>query len=376
MRVALVTSAYPPHLGGVERHVQRLAQSLAGLRCEVEVLTQAPRGARPSVDQESDGLVVRRWPASGRSETAPVSVGLFQYLRAARGRYDVVHAHNYHSVAPAMSYLSGRRPLVVSTYLHARPASFVARVVHVPYGIVGRRMLRAAASVIALSRSEADMVAQRVPGVRPVVVPSGIDRGRLRAVHAKEKAAPVVLFVGRLTAYKGAARVIEAVPFLGEAQLVVVGSGPEAATLRRLAERPGFSEKVQLTGPVDDDELARWYATADVVISMSSYESFGIVVLEGLAAGTRVVASDIPAHRDMRQFDEYGALRLVPLASSPEEIAKVVLDELAMGRCMPSSTVPSWETVAQLHLELYEAVLRRQLETPHQRARRWVGRCD
>jgi len=374
MKVALVTSAYPPHLGGVEHHVQGLAQSLAGLGCEVEVLTQSPRGAPHSVDQESDGLVVRRWPASGRPQTAPFSVGLFRYLRAARSRYDVVHAHNYHSAAPAMSYLSGCRPLVVSSYLHARPASFVARVLHVPYGIVGRRTLRAASSVIALSSSEADLVAQRVPGVRPVVVPSGVDAGRLRAAQPKEKTAPVVLCVGRLTAYKGAERVLEAVPLLGEARLVVVGGGPEEATLRRLAQRPGFREKVQLTGVVDDDELARWYATADVVISMSSHESFGIVLLEGLAAGTRVVASDIPAHRDMRQFDEHGALHLVPLASSPEAIAKVVLDELKTGRATPSSTVPDWETVAQLHVELYEAVLARQSALSRQRANRGIRR--
>ena len=45
MRVALVTSAYSPHVGGVEHHVQRLAEALAGLRCEVEVLTQVPHGA-------------------------------------------------------------------------------------------------------------------------------------------------------------------------------------------------------------------------------------------------------------------------------------------------------------------------------------------
>ncbi len=360
-----MTSAYPPHVGGVERHAQRLAQNLAGLRCEVEVLTQGPRGDPPSVDQERDGLVVRRWPASLRSESAPVSLGLFDFLRQARGRYDVVHAHNYHSAAPAMSYISGHCPLVVSTYLHARPATLVARAAHVPYGVLGRRMLRAAATVIALSRSEADLVSARVPGVRPVVVPSGIDVGRLRAAKAREKASPLVLFVGRLTGYKGAARVVEALPLFGDANLVVIGSGPEAATLRRLAERRGAQGRVQLLGAVDDDDLARWYATADVVVSLSSYESFGIVVLEGLAVGARVVASDIPAHRDTRQFDEHGALRLVPLASTPEAIAKAIREELAKGRCMPSSAVPSWEAVAQVHLDLYGAVLERQLVSRH-----------
>jgi len=222
----------------------------------------------------------------------------------------------------------------------------------VPYGVVGRRVLRAAASVIALSRSEADMVAERVRAVRPVVIPSGIDVCRLRSAEVKEKASPVVLSVGRLVGYKGVARVVEALPLFGDANLVVIGSGPEAATIRRLADSRGLREKVQLVGAVDDDELARWYATADVVISLSSYESFGMVVLEGLAAGTRVVASDIPAHRDMRQFDEHGALRLVPFASSPQEIARAVRAELAIGRCTPSASVLSWEAVAQLHVSV------------------------
>jgi len=356
MRVALVTSAYSPHVGGVEHHVQRLAEALAGLRCEVEVLTQVPHGALASVDEEREGVVVRRWPVIGPSKTVPVSPGLFEHLRRARGRYDVVHAHNYHSAAPAMSYLARRRPLVLSPYLHARPASIAARVAHVPYGVLGRRMLQEAARVIALSSSEADLVTGRVPRVVPVVIPSGIDADRFRAAAAKEKTLPVVLCVGRLRAYKGAARVVEAFGLLGAARLVVIGTGPEAATILRLVEATGLRENVQLLGAVDDDELACWYATADVVISLSSYESFGLAVLEGLAAGTRVVASDIPAHRDLRQFDEHGALRLVPLESSPEAIAKAVRDELAIGRSVPSSTVPSWETVARLHVDVYEAV--------------------
>jgi len=168
-----------------------------------------------------------------------------------------------------MSYLSGRRPLIVSPHMHARPATFVARAAHVPYGFVGRRLLRAAASVVSLSRSERTSWRSAYPGTSRCH-PTGIDVDWLRAAEAKEKAAPVVLFVGRLMAYKGAARIVEALPLFGEAKLVVIGNGPEAATLRRLAEQAGLREKVQLLGAVDDDELARWYATADVLVSLSS----------------------------------------------------------------------------------------------------------
>ncbi len=361
MRVALVTSAYPPHIGGVERHSQHLARCLAGLGCEVEVLTQGRSVESASAVQEREGLIVRRFPVTFGSKTAPVALGLFKYLRQTQGRYEIIHAHNYHSAAPAMSFLSGCHPLVVSTYLHARPATVAARAAHVPYGVLGRRLLRSAAAVIALSRSEADLVADRVPGVHPVVIPSGIDVSRLRAAEAKEKTGPVVMFVGRLTAYKGAVRVLEALPYFGGARLVMIGSGPDAAILQRLADGSGSRQTVQLLGAVEDEELASWYATADVVVSFSAYESFGIAVLEGLAAGSRVVASDIPAHRDLRQFDEHGALHLVPLASSPEEIGKAVCAGLAIGRCLPSTMVPRWEAIGQDHLQLYERALELRL---------------
>lgn len=360
MRVALVTSSYSPHVGGVERHVQNLAQNLVHLGCEVEVLTQAGHGSPASVEEAAGGFLVRRWPDDGWSEASRVSFGLLKYLRSERGRYEVVHAHNYHSAAPAISYLAGCRPLIVSTCLHARPASNLARVGHVPYGILGHRILRGAAAVIALSQSEAGLVRERMPGVHPVVIPSGIDASHVVAIPPMDKDCPVVLCVGRLMAYKRVASVVEVLPLLGDVRLVVAGRGPEAARLERLADKCGVRGKLRLLGKISDQELALWYATADVLVSLSSDESFGIVVLEGLAAGIRVVASDIPAHRDMRQFDEHAALRLVPLCSQREEIAKVILDGLTVGRCPPSSRVPRWSAVAQRHVDVYESVARGQ----------------
>lgn len=226
-----------------------------------------------------------------------------------------------------------------------------------PYSLLGRRTLRAAAKVVALSKSEAELVAARVPGVQPEVIPSGIDVRWLREAKRVEGETQVVLVVGRLARYKGAARVVEALPLCGEAELVVIGSGPEAPLLEKLAERLRIRAKVRFLGTVDDSELASWYATAGVVVSLSSYESFGLAVLEGLAAGARVIATDIPAHQDIRQYDEFGALCLVPHGASPAEIAAAVRSELLKGRSEPSRMVPSWESVAQWHVDLYERLV-------------------
>ena len=70
-----------------------------------------------------------------------------------------------------------------------------------------------------------------------------------------------------------------------------------------------------------------------------------------------MVASDISAHRYTRQFDEFGALHLVPLAASPAELDEAIREELVKGRSEPSGTVPSWESVAQCHFDLYESLM-------------------
>ena len=77
-----------------------------------------------------------------------------------------------------------------------------------------------------------------------------------REARAKDSALPVVLVVGRLTRYKGAARVVDALPLCGETRLVVIGSGPEASAIDGLAERLGVRAKRCLLGTVDDVELA------------------------------------------------------------------------------------------------------------------------
>ena len=81
--------------------------------------------------------------------------------------------------------------------------------------------------------------------------------------------------------------------------LVILGTGPEEPRLRQLVEDEGLSGSVRLLGGVSDEDLRRWQRTAAVVVSLSTRESFGLSLAEGITAGAAIVASDIPAHREM-----------------------------------------------------------------------------
>ena len=113
--------------------------------------------------------------------------------------------------------------------------------------------------------------------------------------HPFVSSGPVVLVSGRLEAYKHPVGAVDALSFLpAEVTLKITGDGPERAALERRIRQQQLTERAQLLGRVSDGDLRRWMRTANVLVSMSEHEAYGIVLLEALAAGASVVAWDTP----------------------------------------------------------------------------------
>jgi len=183
---------------------------------------------------------------------------------------------------------------------------------------------------IALSRRAHETYAPYVPG-ECRIIPSGVEPGRFRAdadpLPPREAGHPTVLFVGRSDRRKGLAVLLKAMPLvlaqLPEARLVVVGAGPGDADARRRAARLGLGGRVTFAGRVSRQLLPRYYAGADVYCSPAlGGESFGIVLLEAMAAGAPVVASDIPGYDETIERERDGLL--VP-PGDPGALAQAVV---------------------------------------------------
>lgn len=356
MRIAMVSAHYAPFAGGVESHVEEIAKRLAGRGVTVEVLTHRDDPGLPDTELR-EGVLVRRHKVPVPSKHFGVSPAVWATLRRERQRYDVVHAHGYHSAAPLAATMAGATPLVFTPHYHGTGHSPLRKAIHIPYRAAGAAIAAHSIRIICVSRAEADLFLSHFPSARPrvTVIPNGADLGRIKAAEPFADAGLVVITGGRLQSYKQIDRIVEAMALTPpDLSLVVTGDGPERGALEALAEQRGVREKVRFIGRVDTDILYRWYATAEVFCSMSSNEAMPVTILELLAAGARVVASDIPAHRDIRDRTA-GAITLVPLDADPEVLAS------ALGRALEQSPetaqqIPTWDEVTTQTLDVYRGL--------------------
>lgn len=364
MKVALVSQSYYPRFGGVTEHVAHTASELRLRGHEVTVVTGRPPGYRaadpPDVVRVGTSILV---PFQGAFVDLTIGPTLRRDLRKLwRERtFDVVHVHQ--PLTPTLPLLTGETSTapVVGTFHAAGTDSRLFRLFRRPLDEHWRRL----AGRIAVSATARQFVDRHFPGEYRII-PNGVD---VRRFHPDVPPRPEmvadgrlnVLFVGRLDPRKGLPVLLDAFPRLRravpEARLVVVGSSFLRGWLeRRLPARE--REHVHFAGAVTALELPSWYASAHVVASPAlRNESFGIVLLEAMAAGRPLVASDIPGYRSVIEHEDDGVL--VPpgdVAALSSALASLLRDPArrlalaARGRARAETF--GWDTVAA-RLEAY-----------------------
>ena len=363
VRIAYISPRYTPFVGGVETHVSQIATRVAARGHRVEVLTQESDRRLPDTET-IDGVAVRRFAVPLPSQNFAFAPALWAYLRRHGAEYDLVHAHSYHTLPALGAAFSNARPLVFTPHYHGTGHSPLRRLLHGPYRHLGARIFARAGRVICVSEAEASLVRQHFPHAagRVTVIPNGVEAEELRAAEPFDDPRAIILSAGRLEEYKNVQLIVQALAHLEPAfALIITGDGPARPLLEETAARAGVNGRVHLLGRVDAGSLRRWFRTARVYVSMSRHEAFGITLLEGLAAGAGVVASDIPAYREVAASVAPGAVHLVALDASPQALAATIraVAERTRGGVV-SVDVPSWDDVTARTLALYHALLKRE----------------
>ncbi len=207
--------------------------------------------------------------------------------------------------------------------------------------------------------------------VPAVVAPMGLDADRFRPDADAGAAlrdelgigtAPLAVCVARLVPGKGVDVLLDALPHLRrdhpELRLAVVGDGIARDDLAARADRLGVADAVVFAGHRPHEELPAWYAAADVVVSASRSEGFGLVVAEALVSGTPVVATDLPATRDLLVDPVLG--ERVPVGDPPALAAAIggVLEDGSGRRAAVRDRRPGlvarwgWDAVADRYAEV------------------------
>ncbi len=297
MRITHLTAVIGGH-GGVQRLLHEIVRCQVKRGHEVQVLA----AASPDLTQDLDvgpEVTVSWFPTTRRvAGRYAYQSGLLRRIRAEAQIPGIFHAHQPFST-PTLFAAATHAPRVVTPYMHT--PHDVDRLTAARRALQLRILAaRYQGGLVFLCESERrvfESIAHRRYPDSSVVPPGLSEPGQ--GVSAYTKNEPVVLVVSRLVRYKQIDRVIEAVAAsIGPCRLVVAGDGPERGALEATCRANRLDPSSTLLGSVDDESLRRWYRTADVVVSLSQEESFGLTLLEAASAGAALLVSDIPAHRD------------------------------------------------------------------------------
>lgn len=308
MRIGIVTQSYYPRYGGVTEHVHNTALELTRRGHEVTIITGHFRPGGECLQAAE----IRR---VGHNVLVPfnrafVDVTLGVRLRRQMRRllkseaFDLLHVHNPN--APTLPVYASQESTcaTVGTFHCTGGRTFLQDTF--------REWLSGAVTKldarVAVSRTAMASAMLYYPGDYQVI-PNGVDVERFHPgiepfERWRDDHHVNLLFVGRLDPRKGLQHLLAAMPEVVErsrarARLLIVGD----STLRGRfeAQVPGAVRRhVHFLGHVPSADLPRWYATGDIFVSpASSNESFGVVLLEAMAAGRPVVATDIPGYRSV-----------------------------------------------------------------------------
>ncbi|MEY4338904.1 MAG: hypothetical protein RLZ14_754 [Actinomycetota bacterium] len=311
--------------GGVQDQVTGLARALTRLGHHAEVIAPGHCDHR---DVESVG-VGRSHAYAANGSMAPLapqpSAAVRTIAAIHRGDFDVLHLHEPLAPSITLAALMTRGTPIVGTF-HAAgdrtPYSWFAP----PLRMLAQRL----DARVAVSDSARDLAAQFLGGTYEVLF-NGIDLTPYEGPPPPRTAAPSVLFLGRHDPRKGLDVLLRASRQLPpEVLLYVAGDGPDTAELQRSHR----GSRVRWLGRISDADKVRRLRSAWALCAPSLHgESFGIVLLEAMAAGTPIAASDLPGYRSLT---DHGAAALL---SAPGDVDGLA-ESLSTALFQPAVTAP------------------------------------
>lgn len=363
MRVGLVSPYDWSHPGGVSEHIRHLADHLRRLGHEVAVLAPSSRKQVDDPHFHRIGGVVAV-PVNDSVARITLDFNLARQVGEILDtqRFDVLHLHEPFMPALPLTVLRMSAAANVATF-HAFAKSNLGY-------YYGRRFFRPYLKrlhrTIAVSRPAREFLLQYFPTANPEIIPNGVDTATFRPDHTAIRhlrdGLLNVLFVGRLEKRKGLRDLVlgfrDLQQRVGGVRLVIVGDGPLRSTVESLVALHRL-ENVVMAGYVPAEVLPRYYASADIAcFPATGGESFGVVILEAMASGLPVVATEVPGYLSVVEAGvdaltvrphnpvELGAA-LTVLARDPDLRARLAGNGLAKARRY------AWREIAVRVIEVY-----------------------
>jgi glycosyltransferase involved in cell wall biosynthesis len=341
MHVIQVVPRFPPAIGGMEEHVYQISLELTRRGHNVAVVTsnEADGKTCPVQTEVMEGIDVYRFPLFmprmlRESWFIPEILKCFLRLRA-----DVVHVHGYRCLSSfnAVYFAQARNiPSVLTPHGIYPTRSFINGLAKSIFDhVFGRLLLSFSDKIIALSEHNRQLLLQfGASADKIVIVPNGVNVEEYASLQRSNSIleelktdGPVLLYVGRIDWNKRVEKIVEAMPTIlkefPQAKFVAVGPdyGNYVDKLSAIARKLDVGRSLVIAGNVSRERLFEFYSAADAFLLPSSYEGFGLSMLEAMSSKVPVIASHYGGPGDILS---HGVNAWLLKESTPNEISRSV----------------------------------------------------
>jgi len=361
MRLLHVCPRFYPEVGGVENVVYNISSRLAKRGHRNHIITTTRDKSLVGIEELFPNLTIERILAFAPGNAYWYSSKVGKRVKDIALDFDIIHGHSYHAF-PALQAFSNKKEagFVLSTYYHGLSHSKFRNFLLGPYKLFTRKMVRGSDAVICISNAEKELLENDFAprNCRVIHVGTKIPDESKWIIGGKN-----VVMIGRLERYKNFHHGINAISKIENTNMEIVGTGPERGNLEKLANSLGISNRVTFHGRLEDEQRDRLLKSSLCLLSLSDYESFGIVLIEAIKLGIPAIASDVPSHREIAETLEVG-VTLVD-QHNPLEISSAIESQLGIHEIsdVPKIQRFSWDYLIDEYIGIYETVIHQRVKS-------------
>lgn len=323
LRVVMLCQGYFPLVGGAERQITAISEELVRSEVEVHVLTRRYHGQSPV--ETISGVTVHRLPTPKNKILASLSFTLSALPLIRRLNPDVIHAHELFS--PTTTAVIARKLYKIPVVTTIHGGGEITRLKQKMFGKTRLRIFRSHVDrFITITKEIGRQLAQEgIPESLRTWIPNGVDLEHFSPVNLAQKnllktrlhlpEGQLVIFTGRLVVLKRVDKLILAWKRIQQnfptAALLIIGNGSEEGALKHMSysdqtESNEDREGIRFIGEMQD--VAPYLQASDLFVLPSSREGLSVALLEAIASGLAVIATDVGGNADLIQHQKTGLL--------------------------------------------------------------------
>ncbi|MHB9129425.1 MAG: glycosyltransferase family 4 protein, partial [Candidatus Humimicrobiaceae bacterium] len=368
MKIIHITPFYPPHLGGMENVVKEISENLAKRGHQVTVFT-SDIGCKKDKLISTKNIKIHYLKSFEIAHTPIIPSLFFELLKITKN--SIIHLHVAQSFTPEIVSLISKIkniPYVAHIHIDVGPSGKLGFLLPLYKKVLLKKVLNSSSKIVVPSGDYVDLVSKKyeISNNKIYKVPNGVDLNNFKSLPFKLNDPIRLLYVGRLSKQKNIPLLIRTFKIVTEKinrniELDIVGDGEEKGKIITLIKAENLENKVNLRGELRGERLYEIYSNSDIFILTSDYESFGMVLIEAMASGLPIIASNIPALRNVVENDKTGLL----VKLEPEDFAKAIeklinnpqLKEKLIKNGLEEVKRYNWDEITKKFEDIYEEVL-------------------